>query len=132
MIVGATNGISTQAVVMKAFGVSQAYINDLFNIGDDIVKLYYAMEQCKQPRSKRDLMFNTLQNVGYTKLENMWEVYIMPTRVALSNDMEIVIDELQSSYTPDSGLSMIVGKVIAYQNVLNYNITQGSALYYRK
>jgi hypothetical protein len=117
---------------MKAFGVSQAYINDLFNIGDDIVKLYYAMEQCKQPRSKRDLMFNTLQNVGYTKLENMWEVYIMPTRVALSNDMEIVIDELQSSYTPDSGLSMIVGKVIAYQNVLNYNITQGSALYYRK
>jgi hypothetical protein len=117
---------------MKAFGVSQAYINELFNIGDDIIKLYYTMEQCDTLRNKRDLMFNTLQNVGYTKLENMWEVYIMPTRVALSNDMEIVIDELQSSHTPDSGLSMIVGKVIAYQNVVNFNITQGSSLYYRK
>jgi hypothetical protein len=117
---------------MKAFGVSNSYINDLFNIGDDIVKLYYTMEQCKQPRSKRDLMFNTLQNVGYTKLENMWEVYIMPVRVAIYNDMEIGIDELQNSHTPDSGVARIVRMADAHRNVVDYNVTQASALYYRK
>jgi hypothetical protein len=62
----------------------------------------------------------------------MWEVYIYPIRKAIYNDMEIGIDELQNSHTPDSGVARIVRMADAHRNVVDYNVTQASALYYRK
>ena len=119
---------------MKSFGLSDYYISDMKALGDDIIKLYYDMELCgkDETRKKRYLMFNTLHNVGYTKLSNMWEVYIMPVRKAIYNNMEIGLDELQNSHTPDSGVARIVRMADAHRNVVDFNITQGSALYYRK